>query len=198
MDALSDNGGGERMAVAAGPATGVDLAAAPAGLDDPELYVNRELSWLDFNDRVLQLAEDDRVPLLERVKFCAIYTTNLDEFYMVRVAGLLDQIDAGVAAPSQDGRTPLETIALIRERVLAQGHRLTDCFEGELRGALAEHDINVVGVEELDDAYRTELASQFQKKIFPALTPLAVAPGRPFPYISNLSLSLAVLVRDPL
>ena len=103
--------------------------------DDPSLYLNRELSWLDFNDRVLQLAEDERVPLLERVKFCAIYTTNLDEYYMVRVAGLHDQIDAGVENPSQDGRSPRETIALIRERVLEQGRRLTDCFEGQLRPA---------------------------------------------------------------
>src|SRR5437764_6433323 len=167
-------------------------------LDDPSLYFNRELSWLDFNDRVLQLAEDARVPLLERVKFCAIYTTNLDEFFMVRVAGLRDQIDAGVETASQDGLTPSETIALIRERTLAQGRRLSACFEGQLRGALAEQNIRLVGVEELDDEHRAELTSQFQKKIFPALTPLAVAPGRPFPYISNLSLSLAVLVRDPL
>ena len=92
---------------------------------DLALYINRELSWLDFNDRVLQLAEDDRVPLLERVKFCAIYTTNLDEYYMVRVAGLHDQIDAGVENPSQDGLIPSETIALIREQVLEQGRRLS-------------------------------------------------------------------------
>jgi polyphosphate kinase len=166
-------------------------------LHDPKLYLNRELSWLDFNERVLQLAEDERTPLLERVKFCAIYTTNLDEYYMVRVAGLRDQIDAGVENPSQDGRIPSETIALIRERVLALSRRLTDCFEGRLRPALAEHDIRVVAVNELDEDQRAELARHFQKVIFPALTPLAVAPGRPFPYISNLSLSLAVLVRDP-
>jgi polyphosphate kinase len=166
-------------------------------LHDPSLYLNRELSWLDFNERVLQLAEDERIPLLERVKFCAIYTTNLDEFYMVRVAGLRDQIDAGVENPGHDGRIPSETIALIRERVLELGRRLTDCFEGRLRPALAEHDIRVVAVNELDDDQRAELARHFQKVIFPALTPLAVAPGRPFPYISNLSLSLAVLVRDP-
>src|SRR5450755_2147397 len=166
-------------------------------LRDPSLYLNRELSWLDFNERVLQLAEDERMPLLERVKFCAIFTTNLDEFYMVRVAGLRDQIDAGVENPSQDGRTPSQTIALIRERVLELGRRLTDCFEGRLRPALADHDIHVVGVRELDEDRRAELAKHFQKTIFPALTPLAVAPGRPFPYISNLSLSLAVLVRDP-
>src|SRR5271157_1267083 len=127
-----------------GPVPELDLA-------DPSLYLNRELSWLDFNERVLQLAEDERVPLLERVKFCAIYTTNLDEFYMVRVAGLRDQIDAGVENPGQDGRTPSETIALIRQRVLGQGRRLTDCFEGRLRPALAEHDIRVVSVGELDE-----------------------------------------------
>jgi polyphosphate kinase len=167
-------------------------------LSDPALYLNRELSWLDFNERVLQLAEDERVPLLERVKFCAIYTTNLDEFYMVRVAGLRDQIDAGVEQRGQDGRVPSETIALIRERALELGQRLTDCFEGRLRGALADENIHVVGVRELDEERRAELARHFQKTIFPALTPLAVAPGRPFPYISNLSLSLAVLVRDPL
>jgi len=170
---------------------------ATASLEDPALYLSRELSWLDFNDRVLQLAEDERVPLLERVKFCAIYTTNLDEYYMVRVAGLRDQIDAGVETPTQDGRTPSETIALIRERVLGQGRRLTDCFEGVLRPALADEDIRIVGVSELDDERRGDLARHFQKTIFPALTPLAVAPGRPFPYISNLSLSLAVNVRDP-
>ncbi len=165
---------------------------------DPALYLNRELSWLDFNDRVLQLAEDETVPLLERVKFCAIYTTNLDEYYMVRVAGLRDQIDAGVENPSQDGLIPSETIAGIRERVLEQSRRLTGCFEGQLRPALSAADIRVVGVEELDEERRAELARHFQKAIFPALTPLAVAPGRPFPYISNLSLSLAVLVRDPI
>jgi polyphosphate kinase len=166
-------------------------------LRDPGLYINRELSWLDFNERVLQLAEDETTPLLERVKFGAIYTTNLDEYYMVRVAGLHDQIDAGVENPSQDGHTPSETIAGIRERVLKLGARLSNCFEGHLRPALSEHDVNIVSFEELDDEQRAYLAQHFRRVIFPALTPLAVAPGRPFPYISNLSLSLAVLVRDP-
>jgi polyphosphate kinase len=205
MDELRDRGTAESVPVL------VDLAERPPAqngeavdgggpvldLHDQSLYLNRESSWLDFNDRVLQLAEDRRTPLLERVKFCAIYTTNLDEFYMVRVAGLHDQIDAGVENPGQDGRTPSATIALIRERVHQLGRRLTDCFEGELRPALADNDIRLVGVDELDEDQRAELAAHFQKKIFPALTPLAVAPGRPFPYISNLSLSLAVLVRDP-
>ncbi|MFZ1153432.1 MAG: polyphosphate kinase 1, partial [Solirubrobacteraceae bacterium] len=166
-------------------------------LRDPELYINRELSWLDFNERVLQLAEDETTPLLERVKFGAIYTTNLDEYYMVRVAGLHDQIDAGVENPSQDGLTPSETIAGIRERVLKLAGRLSNCFEGHLRPALSEHGVNIVSFEELDDDQRAYLAQHFRRVIFPALTPLAVAPGRPFPYISNLSLSLAVLVRDP-
>ncbi|HXB65530.1 MAG TPA: polyphosphate kinase 1 [Solirubrobacteraceae bacterium] len=167
-------------------------------LRDPSLYINRELSWLDFNERVLQLAEDEQLPLLERVKFCAIYTTNLDEYYMVRVAGLYDQIEAGVETPSQDGMTPSQTIARIRERVLELGGRLTACFEQRLRPALAEHGIRVVGFAELDERQRAHLAKHFQQVIFPTLTPLAVAPGRPFPYISNLSLSLAVLVRDPM
>jgi polyphosphate kinase len=174
------------------------VTASPENLEDPTLYLNRELSWLDFNDRVLQLAEDEGVPLLERVKFCAIYTTNLDEYYMVRVAGLRDQIDAGVESPTQDGRTPSETIGLIRERVLEQSRRLTNCFEGLLRPALGDQEIRIVSVDQLDDERRGELARHFQKTIFPALTPLAVAPGRPFPYISNLSLSLAVNVRDPI
>src|ERR1700677_772345 len=130
-------------------------------LEDSELYINRELSWLDFNDRVLQLAEDESAPLLERVKFCAIYTTNLDEYYMVRVAGLHDQIDAGVENPGQDGRTPSQTIALIRERALGLGERLSDCFEGRLRPALAEHGIVVVGVDELDSEQRAELSRHF-------------------------------------
>ncbi len=186
-----------RPAAPAGAPIGGPIAPAPETLEHPSLYINRELSWLDFNDRVLQLAEDESVPLLERVKFCAIYTTNLDEFYMVRVAGLRDQIDAGVQTASQDGRVPAETIALIREKVLEQGARLTDCFERRLRPMLSDADIRIAGVADLDDEQRAELARHFQKAIFPALTPLAVAPGRPFPYISNLSLSLAVLVRDP-
>ena len=171
---------------------------AEGALRDPSLYTNRELSWLDFNDRVLQLAEDARLPLLERVKFCAIYTTNLDEFYMVRVAGLRDQIEAGVETPSQDGLTPSQAIARIHERVTAQGRRLSACFADELCPALAENGISLVAVADLDEERRAELAAHYQRAIFPALTPLAVAPGRPFPYISNLSLSLAVLVRDPI
>ncbi|HEY7891427.1 MAG TPA: polyphosphate kinase 1 [Solirubrobacteraceae bacterium] len=175
----------------------VPAASEQEELRDPALYINRELSWLDFNERVLELAVDERTPLLERVKFCAIYTTNLDEYYMVRVAALQDQVDAGIETPSQDGLAPAETIAAIRERVLELGRRLSACFDGRLRPALAEHGIRLVGYEELTEPEREYLAERFQRVIFPALTPLAVAPGRPFPYISNLSLSLALLVRDP-
>jgi polyphosphate kinase len=179
------------------PDAGAAAVADPPTLVDPHLYINRELSWLEFNTRVLELAEDETVPLLERVRFCSIYTSNLDEFYMVRVAGLYDQIEAGVEHPSQDGRTPSETILAIRERVLELSERLSACFAEQLRPALSEHGVRVVGLEELDEEQRAYLAEHFRQVIFPALTPLAVAPGRPFPYISNLSLSLAVLVRDP-
>ncbi len=204
MQRLRENATGVQhdgaRALAGAAAAALDASAAAAALesDEPALYFNRELSWLDFNDRVLQLAEDERLPLLERVKFCAIYTTNLDEYYMVRVAGLHDQIDAGVETPSQDGRSPSQTIALIRERVLEQSARLTSCFEGRLRPALAQAGIRLMAVDELDADGQAALEQHFRRAIFPALTPLAVAPGRPFPYISNLSLSLAVLVRDPL
>src|SRR5689334_2455110 len=136
-------------APAASPAPAPPAAPRPDDLENPALYLNRELSWLDFNDRVLQLAEDEEVPLLERVKFCAIYTTNLDEFYMVRVAGLRDQIDAGVENPGPDGRTPSQTTALIHEQALGLGKRLTSCFEGELRGGLSDNGIDIVGVSEL-------------------------------------------------
>jgi polyphosphate kinase len=176
-------------------------AVATAGvpdLADRSLYFNRELSWLQFNDRVLQLAEDRSVPLIERLKFCAIYSSNLDEFFMVRVAGLQDQIDAGIEKPREDGRTPLETIEEIRRVVRGQLARQTGLLEDELRPALAEHRICIVSGREVDDRSRAELDERFRRQIFPVLTPLAVGLGRPFPYISNLSLSLAVLVRDPL
>ncbi|HKH16756.1 MAG TPA: polyphosphate kinase 1 [Solirubrobacteraceae bacterium] len=171
--------------------------AAALDLTDPALYFNRELSWLQFNDRVLQLAEDDSVPLLERVKFCAIYSSNLDEFFMVRVAGLQEYVDAGIDRPREDGRSPAETIAAIGEEVREQTRRQTACLEGVLRPALAEHGIRIQTCEEIDPRHREELAERFRRQIFPVLTPLAVGLGRPFPYISNLSLSLAVLVRDP-
>ena len=182
--------------VASPPSEPPEPSGAPA-LRDPDLYFNRELSWLDFNHRVLQLAQDPSVALLERVKFCAIYANNLDEFFMVRVAGLHDQVDAGVQAPGADGRTPFATIEQIRERVLDLDAQLTSCLEGDLLSDLAEHGIELCHVADIDEDDRQFLCERFRREIFPALTPLAVGPGRPFPYISNLSLSLAVLVGDP-
>ena len=172
-------------------------AEAPPDLTDPSLYFNRELSWLDFNDRVLQLAEDASVPLLERLKFCAIYSSNLDEFFMVRVAGLQEYVDAGIEKPREDGRSPAETIAAIGTTVREQTRRQTRVLETVLRPALGEHGIRIQSCAEVDDRHREELSERFRRQIFPVLTPLAVGFGRPFPYISNLSLSLAVLVRDP-
>jgi polyphosphate kinase len=169
----------------------------PPELDQSALYFNRELSWVDFNDRVLQLVEDPRVHLLERVKFAAIYTSNLDEFFMVRIAGLHGQVDAGVTTRSPDGRTPSETIDAVRERVIELRARLGRCLVEDLLPALAEHGIRILEWGALDDRERQALTERFRRQILPVLTPLAVGQGRPFPYISNLSLSLAVRLRDP-
>ncbi len=166
-------------------------------IDDPALYSNRELSWLDFNQRVLELAEGAEVPLLERVRFCSIYASNLDEFFMVRVAGLFDQLDAGIDARGPDGLGPGEQIDAIQARVLELDSRLHACFEGELRPALEEHGIRIVSLDSASEAERREIDSRFHEQVFPTLTPLVVGLGRPFPYISNLSLSLGVLLRDP-
>jgi polyphosphate kinase len=166
-------------------------------LDSPELYSNRELSWLQFNERVLELAEDKSLPLLERVKFLAIYASNLDEFYMVRVAGLHDQVDAGIDARGPDGLSPSETIVRIAERARELGERHSRQWENVVRPRLAEHGIRVIDCTDCAPDELEAIDRQFSEQIFPVLTPLAVGPGRPFPYISNLSLSLAVWLRDP-
>jgi polyphosphate kinase len=175
----------------------VTVTAEAPTLDSPELFSNRELSWLQFNERVLELAEDESIPLLERVKFIAIYASNLDEFYMVRVAGLHDQVDAGIDARGPDGLSPGETIERIAERSRELGGRHTAQWEERVRPALAEHGIRVIDCESCDSTELEAIDRQFSEQIFPVLTPLAVGPGRPFPYISNLSLSLAVWLRDP-
>ena len=174
---------------------------APEGeapdLKSPELYNNRELSWLDFNERVLEIAEDERTPLLERAKFLAIYASNLDEFFMVRVAGLHDQVDAGIDARGPDGLSPSETIELIAKRTRELSQRHSRHFEETLRPALAEHGIRIMDCAECDEEETAKVDRLFAEQVFPVLTPLAVGPGRPFPYISNLSLSIAVWLRDP-
>jgi polyphosphate kinase len=174
-----------------------EVEPAASDLEDPRLYNNRELSWIEFNARVLELAEQDDVPLLERLKFLAIFTSNLDEFFTIRVAGLHDQVDAGLSDPGPDGRTPSQVIDELRERIVGLYERQTRCSVQELRPALSEHGIRIVAMEDVAAAERDELNERFRRQIFPVLTPLAVGLGRPFPYISNLSLSLAVLVRDP-
>ena len=166
-------------------------------IDDPALYFNRELSWLDFNQRVLELAEDPQVPLLERVRFCSIYASNLDEFFMVRVAGLFDQLEAGIDARGPDGLGPAELIEAIQARVLELDRRLHRCFEGTIRPQLEEERIRIVSLETATEDERREIDARFHDQVFPALTPLVIGLGRPFPYISNLSLSLGVLLRDP-
>lgn len=167
-------------------------------IEDPTLYFNRELSWVEFDERVLALAEDPANPLMERLKFAAIYASNLDEFFMIRVAGLHDQVDAGLKKRLYDGRTPSETIDAIRARVAELGARHTACVMGELLPGLVEHGVRIVDYADVGDEAREHLRARFRRQIFPVLTPLAVGLGRPFPYISNLSLSLAVLVRDPI
>jgi polyphosphate kinase len=168
-----------------------------ADLEDASLYFNRELSWLDFNARVLELAEDPSVPLLERLRFCAIYSSNLDEFFMVRVAGLTDQVEAGIDARGPDGLSPSEQLDAISDRVAELDRRQQACFQGTLRPALAEHGIRIVDLDSASEKEREEIQTRFHDQVFPALTPLVIGLGRPFPYISNLSLSLAVLLRDP-
>ena len=165
-------------------------------IDDPALYFNRELSWLDFNQRVLELAEDEETPLLERVRFCGIYASNLDEFFMVRVAGLFDQLDAGIEPRGPDGLTPKQQIDAIQRRVLELDDQLCHCFGAELRPALEERGIRIVTLDTATEEERREIDARFEQQVFPALTPLVIGLGRPFPYISNLSLSLGVLLRD--
>ncbi len=175
----------------------VRTRASEPDLSDPELYFNRELSWLDFNDRVLQLAEDPRVPLLERVNFCAIYEDNLDEFFMVRVAGLHEKVEQKIDARGADALAPADVIRLIRERTIELRKRLTRCFEEEIQPALTEHGIRIISLSAANSAEREELEHLFTSQVFPALTPLVIGRGRPFPYISNMSLSLGVLLRNP-
>ncbi|HEV8573204.1 MAG TPA: RNA degradosome polyphosphate kinase [Dehalococcoidia bacterium] len=173
------------------------LPAAQADLPSHKRYLNRELSWLDFNARVLALAADTQTPLLERVKFLAIFASNLDEFYMVRVAGLKRQEAAGLTSPSADGLLPGEQIALISEKAGPLSERHAAIFAEDVMNELARSGIKILRWHNLKEKQKREFDVLFEEKIFPILTPLAVDPGHPFPYISNRSLNLAVSVRDP-
>ncbi len=159
--------------------------------------LNRELSWLDFNDRVLSLATEPGIPLLERAKFCAIFSTNLDEFFQVRVAALRDQVAAGIEDPTWDGRTPLQQLTEISARVPEMIARQESIFLDELEPELAAEGVAIVAWEELGEADRVAMRSYYDERIFPVLTPLAVDPGHPFPNISSLALSIAAHVADP-
>ncbi|MFN3926660.1 MAG: polyphosphate kinase 1 [Pseudanabaenaceae cyanobacterium] len=163
----------------------------------PEHLFNRELSWIAFNQRVLQEGMDDRTPLLERVKFFSIFSNNLDEFFMVRVAGIKRRIAAGDYTPSDDGLDPIAQLQAIRTTLQPLVQKQHDFFQTILRPLLKEHNVHLADYWELNGEQKNYLEEYFQNKIFPVLTPLAVDPGHPFPYISNLSLSLAVVMRDP-
>ncbi len=174
-------------------------SAVPSALADglPEdRYLNRELSWLDFNSRVLALAEDTSLPLLERAKFLAIFASNLDEFFMVRVAGLKRRDETGLSVRSADGLSPREQLALIATRTQEISDKHARVFLDSVRPALAAEGISIVGWSDLTDDDHERLSVHFQDQIFPVLTPLAVDPAHPFPYISGLSLNLAVTVKD--
>jgi polyphosphate kinase len=159
-------------------------------------FLNRELSWLDFNARVLALAEAEALPVLERAKFLAIFSENLDEFFQVRVAGLKDQRAAGLGA-SPEGESPAEQLQAIRAQAEALVERQVHAFLKSVAPGLADSGIVLSDWEGLDDDDRAYLVDVFEQSIYPVLTPLAVDPSHPFPYISNLSLNLAVIVRDP-
>ena len=174
-------------------------ASDPSDIDlsDPQYYLSRELTWLEFNDRVLHEAMDERTPLLERLKFMGIFSSNLDEFFMVRIAAIEQQIEAQVSQLTPDGRTPQEQLAAASDRVqklITQQHQH---FETVLRPAMAQQGIYLLDYFDLNQEQRTYLQSYFEEQIFPVLTPLAVDPGHPFPYISNLSLNLAVVIKHP-
>ncbi len=170
---------------------------AAGGGGASERYLNRELSWLDFNARVLALAADETVPLLERAKFLAIFSQNLDEFFQVRVAGLKEQVVAGIGTTALDLRPPAQQLLEIRERVEELTAEQERTFLEAVMPALAEQGIRFSSWDDLDDDDEKFLVETFEQRIFPVLTPLAVDPGHPFPYISNLSLNLAVSLLDP-
>ena len=173
------------------------VGSLPRDLSDPALYVNREFSWLDFNARVLALAADHSQPLLERCKFLAIFSSNLDEFFMVRVAGVMDALEAGRPSSTPDQLPRDEVLAGIRERVLELVDLQASVWRDDIRPALAAEGIVITNIDELPDGAEEDLRGRFEREIEPVLIPLAVGPGLPFPYISGLALNLGLTVRDP-
>lgn len=202
------NGDAESPVVTARPQdsdAGDSAPGAPPAATSPAIenalpedrYLNRELSWLDFNSRVLALAADPSMPLLERAKFLAIFASNLDEFYMVRVAGLKRRDQMGLSVRSADGLSPREQLRRINERTQHLANRHAHVFLDSVRPALAAEGIVILTWAELDDAERARLSTYFHEQVFPVLTPLAVDPAHPFPFVSGLSLNLAITVKHP-
>jgi polyphosphate kinase len=171
------------------------IASAEAAPTLPLL--NRELSWLAFNERVLEEAYDERWPLLERLKFLSISETNLDEFFMIRVSGLLDQLSSEIVEPTDDGLAPAEALQRLRTAVQAMEARQTACLVGDLLPKLAASGISILTWNDLGAEQREAASAHFRRNVLPVLTPLAVDPGHPFPFLSNLSLNLAVEVKNP-
>ena len=169
----------------------------PVGLDDPARFLNRDLQWLEFNCRVLAQADDPHVPLLERVRFLAIFGSNLDEFFMKRVGGLRRQIDAGVASPAWEPLSPEDQVTLIRERTIAQNIEAQRLWRDVLVPGLAAREIHLLAWNDLTKPERVEVEAWYRRNLFPILTPLAVDPGHRFPFISNMSVSLGVMLRRP-
>jgi polyphosphate kinase len=169
---------------------------AAADIDRPDLYINRELSWIEFNRRVFEEAKDSRHPLLERVKFVSIFETNLDEFIMIRQAGLKDQMESRKTLRSPDGRTPEQQLTAVRQRLAPLIQEVRQYWRDELVPLLAEQHIYILDYEQLNEEQRREVCNYFKNEIYPVLTPLAVDPGHPFPHISNRSLNLAVVFKD--
>jgi len=164
---------------------------------DPKNFFNRDLSWVEFNRRVMEEALHPELPLLEKIKFISIFFSNLDEFYMIRVSGLKEQIAANILEPTIDGLTPLEQVQKIEKTLQPMFEQLNDFWNNKILLELRENNIFVQQISEFSEEEQKRLREYFHKEIYPILTPLAFDPGRPFPYISNLSLNLAVLVRNP-
>lgn len=177
--------------------TQVKIAPEPVDLDTPRLYINRELSWLQFNSRVLEEAEDIELPLLERVKYLSIFSSNLDEFFMIRISGLRQQLTGGVLEAPPDGMTPSEQISAVRQELMGQLTRFSRCWQHDLLPKLELSGIHVLRYNQLQPKQRQLLRRYFSREIFPTLTPLAFDPAHPFPHISNLSFNLAVVAKDP-
>jgi polyphosphate kinase len=169
----------------------------PTNALSPDRYINRELSWISFNERVLSQAFDKRTPLLDQAKFSAIFSNNLDEFFMVRVASLKSQVEAGITTPSEDGKTPLEQLLTIRERLIPLLQRQQKHYSQNLRSNLHNHGVQLLDYKQLNNPQREWIDEYFKSSVFPVLTPLAVDPAHPFPFVSNLSLNVAAVIRDP-